>query len=264
MLPIGIKLNYLKEFIQTLDEDFFRTATTAEVCQRKIIPATAVRLDTYCGHLKVYQPHAVGKANAFISHSWRFKFIDLCNALLYFFRDDHEAILWIDIFSNNQHSSCDKPLDWWTGMFKNTIKEIKRTVMVFIPWNDPEPLRRSWCVWELFCTIQEKCRFDVAMDEENNRRFLTAITNSHGFEDYFGEIDCERSEATIPRDRELIFQAISQGIGFVRLNRLIREFMKNWTRIKSGREVNPTLLWRGVSDIDVLAQMSGISNLYKT
>ncbi len=97
MLSKGITLSYLKEFIQTLEEEFLRTATTAEVCRRKVVPVTAVRRHSYCDHLNIYKPYSVGKANAFISHSWRFKFLDLCNALFYFFRDDQEAILWIDI-----------------------------------------------------------------------------------------------------------------------------------------------------------------------
>jgi hypothetical protein len=77
---------------------------------------------------------------------------------------DQPVDVWLDLVCNNQQKAPNYEFEWWCGTFKNAIASIGKTVMVFDSWNDPIPLTRGWCIWELYCTIDKAlCEFDVAM-----------------------------------------------------------------------------------------------------
>ncbi len=44
--------------------------------------------------------------------------------------------------------------------------------MVMAPWNDPIPLTRGWCLFELYCTAITNSRFDVAMSQRHRDLFF--------------------------------------------------------------------------------------------
>ncbi len=71
-----------------------------------------------------------------------------------YFASEEDVIIWFDIFSNNQHITASLEFEWWSETFKNAIRSFGPTVMVLAPWNDPLPLLRGWCIWELYCTIE--------------------------------------------------------------------------------------------------------------
>lgn len=77
----------------------------------------------------------------FTSHAWTNNFLELTDAL----KDhcDKDAIVWLDIFSHNQHENKSQS----TRPFETAVKEIGHTVMVLSPWNDPIPLKRAWCLY---------------------------------------------------------------------------------------------------------------------
>jgi len=110
------------------------------------------------------------KANRFVSHAWRCKFSDLITTLDQYCErertsspmlpsglpDDEPIYFWFDLLLNSQWSNDEnksKPFDWWSRNFQNSIKEIGHTLVVLSPWENPIPLTRSWCLWEIYCTI---------------------------------------------------------------------------------------------------------------
>jgi len=78
-------------------------------------------------------------------------------------------VIWFDLFSNNQHKAIDLDFDYWSTTFQSAIQSFGHTVMVFAPWDDPIPLTRAWCLWELYCTVQTSSRFDIAMTTSAHR-----------------------------------------------------------------------------------------------
>ena len=46
----------------------------------------------------------VGPATVFVSHAWKYNFAEFLSALETRFSKEPEALLWIDIFSHNQHN----------------------------------------------------------------------------------------------------------------------------------------------------------------
>jgi hypothetical protein len=85
------------------------TVTTTDVCESIVKPLTAASQCSYCDVLgSTSKP-----AQVFISHAWKFKFLDVVDALLHHFRDSPDTIIWFDLFSNNQHKAMDLDFDWW-------------------------------------------------------------------------------------------------------------------------------------------------------
>lgn len=116
----------------------------------------------------------VKPATVFISHAWNYNFLDVVDSLYHHFQDKSlysSTYIWLDIFSINQHDESVKgDFNWWNQTFKGAITQIAHTLLILSPWKDPLPLRRAWCLFEIFCTSScSKCSFD---SYERNRKPL--------------------------------------------------------------------------------------------
>ena len=139
---------------------------------------------------------AVGLATVFISHAWKYLFLDVVDALLYHFQHESDIIIWFDLFSNNQHKAVDLDFHWWCNTFKSAIQMFGRTVMVLAPCHDPIPLTRGWCLFELFCTADKKSKFEVAMSREHQQHFFDdmAKDGQQAMDKMLATINAEKSE----------------------------------------------------------------------
>ena len=147
----------------------------------------------------------VATATRFVSHAWLYPFLELLDALEAY-SDAADAYFWVgssirrkctvrcpdltiaspdaDAFVGYQHAASELPPDWWTNTFRQSIAEIGHTLVVLQPWNAPLPLRRSWCLWELFCTLDGGARLEVALSMKQRAAFQQALVRSakHPFE----------------------------------------------------------------------------------
>lgn len=164
------------------------------------------------------------------SHAWRYKFLDVLDALQGRFESQQMMFLWFDLFSNNQHGLNEPPpFSWWCETFMGAIRSMNRVVMVMEPWDNPVPLTRAWCLWELYCTSAVNAAFEVTMSANESRRFQDMISvDSRAFYDMLGNVDVRNSSAWNPLDKEQIFAVVSQNVGFVALNNLVNERLREW------------------------------------
>eukprot|EP01037_Dinobryon_pediforme_P026157 gene26157-28578_t len=135
-------------------------------------------------------------------------------ALQHHFREEPDVIIWFDLFSVNQHIEQDLNYDWWSTSFKSAIKQFGRTVMVLAPWHDPIPFTRGWCLFELYCTIVTKSRFEIAMSSSNIDAFVKDIyRNPVGM---IGKmqaiIDVAKSKCFKPEDKKKIFETVRNEV----------------------------------------------------
>ncbi len=82
----------------------------------------------------------VGAATVFISHAWKYNFLEFLVALEVKFKDQPLARLWIDLFCRNQHEELTS--DDWITKFEQHIVRINNTVMIVFPWSNPNPFFR--------------------------------------------------------------------------------------------------------------------------
>jgi tetratricopeptide (TPR) repeat protein len=227
----GVKLSYMRKLLCSFcEEEELIGLTTTEVCEKFVKPFTAPFQCSVCDWLQsTNHPAYSSNAQVFISHAWKYKSLDVVNALENHFRNDPDIVIWFDLFSNNQHKAVDHDFSWWCNTFRSAISQFGYTVMVLEPWNNPIPLTRAWCLFELWSTAEEGCRFEVAMSEVQQTRFLTDLQKDpDSVNKMLATVDVERSEAYNPTDKTQIFEAVKTTSGFAALNKTVLEKIKQW------------------------------------
>ena len=123
----------------------------------------------------------VGTPNHFVSHAWNYKFVDVVAALrVYADRYEGEAIFWFDCVSIDEHATRSFPQEWWKSVFQESIRMIGHVVMVLSPWENPVPLTRAWCLWEVYCCNVVGAQFSVTLGREERGRFEEALCENSG------------------------------------------------------------------------------------
>eukprot|EP01048_Picozoa_sp_COSAG05_P006296 COSAG05_NODE_403_length_10204_cov_874.669372_6_plen_233_part_00 len=125
--------------------------------------------------------HFVGVPTVFLSHAWTYKFRNVITAI----RNYVEALparapqpfFWFDCFSIDEHATQSLTQGWWSTTFQDAIRDIGATLMVLSPWDNPLPLTRAWCLWELFSTHKVDATFHICLGPEEQRAFEHAITH---------------------------------------------------------------------------------------
>jgi hypothetical protein len=235
----GVRLSFLDEF---LDECGGRSAledlTTTEVCEKFIKPVTESSESSYCEFLRELKHEAVAEATVFISHAWKYKFLEVVDSLAQHFLQTPEVVVWFDLFSNNQHKAVELDFSYWATTFQSAIQRFGRTVMVLAPWDHPIPLTRAWCLWELYCTAQTQSKFEVAMTRSAQMHFIEDVLadSDRSIGRMLSQIDVKNSECFKPEDRDRIFEAIKNSVGFSELNRMVFEKLRDWVIVAMTEE----------------------------
>ncbi|CAK9114164.1 Kinesin light chain 1, partial [Durusdinium trenchii] len=144
--------------------------TTEDVAEQHVLPQTfrqrAFMLD------KIPQA-LVGPLfkGVFVSQARQCRFGDLVAALEHHFRgqDPAKVFVWLDVFSANQPllTNPDEELpddvvaqrdSLLTSGLHEAIQRFDERLIFFDKWDDPAPLRRSWCVWEILGALSGEHR----------------------------------------------------------------------------------------------------------
>ncbi|KAI9331741.1 hypothetical protein BDR26DRAFT_922011 [Obelidium mucronatum] len=237
---LGIRLSILETLIEDwggrgmLDElsthslvrQFIKPLT-----ERSQLPFTAKLLQSHDA-LKIDSVH---ESNWFISHSHASRFLDTVDALYSFFDgrgllDRHSIVIWMDVFSISQHvNSSTRPSDWWASVFMKSVKQIENVVLVVSDWEDELELKRSWCLFELYCCIQTGSSFYIAMGPEATDTFHNIVKSSPSdFHDLLSSLSIESSSALLESDKAVILQTIQTNITLREMDRQILVLVSHW------------------------------------
>jgi hypothetical protein len=96
--------------------DSAHSMTTEDVCNTLIKPATLDRRCSYAELLlrdEANPQRYLGPATVFVSHAWKYKFLDLVATMEdYEMDEDPGAMFWIDFIPNNQHTATSQAYEW--------------------------------------------------------------------------------------------------------------------------------------------------------
>ena len=172
------------------------------------------------------------QATKFCSFAYNGDFFDLVDSLEALvlanpeYADDY---FWFDMLVNNQWIALDHDFQWWATTFKTAVRKIGHLVLICSPWSDPEPLKRAWCLWEIYCALENDVKFDVALGANEHTKFIDAIiADPTEYYQMLGNIDVQKSHCYLAYDKLLIFEAVEQTIGFAQLNTMVIDKMKQW------------------------------------
>ncbi|EGD78506.1 mbre TPR repeat protein [Salpingoeca rosetta] len=237
----GVSPAGLRQFLADLKAahpDTYQKMTTKEACDSVVIPRTKAK---QCAYVDVMDSQHVGrKATVFVSHAWRYKIVDVIGTLLEFAgeqgeddgEDKAQVFFWFDLFINNQNTdiTANLPQEWWSTTFKESIAAIGHVLLVLTPWHDPVPLTRAWCLWEIFCSAsQEDVQLTIRLPNAERDALKEAVLETfEAVTDAMVRVQAERADAWDPKDKEMIFKAIEDGVGFLHLNKVVKDQMRNW------------------------------------
>eukprot|EP01047_Picozoa_sp_COSAG01_P088187 COSAG01_NODE_20632_length_944_cov_0.678107_1_plen_196_part_01 len=101
--------------------------------------------------------------------------------------------------------------------------------MVLAPWDNPLPLTRAWCLWELYSTHAVGADFRVCLGPEERRAFEDALrADSTVVIKAFARIDVQNAEAGEKKDALMIKTAVRESVGFPKLNEISFNCMRDW------------------------------------
>ena len=98
------------------------------------------------------------------------------------------------------------------------------------PWNDPIPLTRGWCLFELYCTATTDSKFEIAMSNEHRRFFFDDMKSSVDKEisRMLATINVVKSECFKEEDRGRFFDVVEKPVGFNGINSMVSEKLRDW------------------------------------
>ena len=220
----------------------FAEMTTTDVCEMIIKPLVRDYRCSYCDYLRnvLGRDDCVGAAQVFISHAWKYTFVDVISSLEYHFVDrDPNVLIWFDLFSNNQIIAPALDFIWWSSTFKSAIEDFGYVVVICLPWKNPEPFRRAWCLFEVYCAIVTNSRFEVAMSASEHDSFLLSIVDDIAeYYNMLGNIQVESSECWKDEDKANIFGYVKTLPNkFNTVNSLICDRMRSWVPYVLSKEI---------------------------
>jgi len=260
----GLELTYIEEFYALCGgKDALRGLTTTDVCERIIKPATHAWQCSFV-ELLISVEHAavISKADVFISHAWKYEFVNVMDILQYHFRERPNVAIWFDLFTNNQHKAPNLDFEWWQTTFKVTINSFGNTVMVCHPWQNPLTFTRVWCLFEIYSTVSTNSTFQIALSEDDEEELCNQyFENGKTIDDVVAKIDLRNAECFVASDKEKIFSIVEEEVGISKLNQIILENWNRWTYDSISRFYHKRLMLYGENDERTLKALTNIVHI---
>ena len=133
---------------------------------------------------------------------------------------------------------------------KHYIEEIGQVLLVLSPWDDPMPIKRAWCLFEIHNALEgSEVLLNVNLpSKEVGELKAGVIADSECIIKALSDIQAEKAEAKNTYERDLIFDVIKKsGGGFPYVNKQIKDGLRKWyiSQLESlimQEEKNSTLL----------------------
>jgi hypothetical protein len=145
----------------------------------------------------------------------------------------------MDIFTINQHPN----------RFFEDSAAIERTLhlmvavpgrMLFVlhPWNDPLPLKRCWCLYEVYTCLNNGGQLAVGLSEKDSSQFYDALqvtSQKNAMRNMVTSLDARNATATMLSDVDMIFGKIERDVGFGAFNEFLHNALLSWLRKEAFR-----------------------------
>jgi tetratricopeptide (TPR) repeat protein len=174
----------------------------------------------------------VAPATAFVSHAYDDEFLGMVDAIASLeAREGSSAFYYFDLLVVNQHGQdAVVPFKVLRDEFGQSVRAIGRTLL-YLRWEDPIPLRRAWCVFEISTTLATGTGLQVIMPPVDVASFKCALVKDFDSLTYKTCcVDVEKATAREANDLVNIQRAIAQGHGFLKTNHLVIRAIKGWMK----------------------------------
>lgn len=102
------------------------------------------------------------------------------------------------------------------------VHAIEQTVLLLEPWNDSQPLRRAYCIKEIYNTQAGWAKFDVVMSSAQQASFEDALINDiHSVTKDLSNVNVREAVCLNKEDTIVILEESRNVVGFEECNRLV-------------------------------------------
>jgi len=178
----------------------------------------------------------IADANVFISHSYRYNFLDVVDTIRRWENDSPPTngtnYYYFDLFHNNQHDNGKIKFEILRDHFGSSLQSIGKTLLMLSLKDRLAALLRSWVVFEIAVTLKSEIDMQIVLilkddlDIETELDMLIAVANAMDYlsdqrefssknEDYRSvfKVDVQNSEAEDPEDKKKIDEMITKELG---------------------------------------------------
>ena len=165
-------------------------------------------------------PH-VGEATVFVSWFLNTPIATLLDALANFLEQqglrEEDTYFWVCDYVIRQN---DVKTDLaWLG---DCVSAVGHTVLLMEPWHAPAPLKRAYCIKEVYYTQKSGAQFDVVMSSAQQAAFEKALVRDfHSIQASLSKVDVRTATCRNAEDTKAILDELEQGVGFVACNTLV-------------------------------------------
>ena len=201
--------------------------STAWVKFNVVLPATGPTVSPFTA---LMDGAHVAPATAFISHAYDDEFLGAVDAIAALeAREGTSAFYYFDLLVVNQHGQgAVVPFEVLQDEFGGSVAAIGRTLLV-LKWDNPVPLKRAWCVFEMGTTLAVRAEMKVIMPPTDVAAFKEALVKDFDSLTYKTcRVDVEKASAREASDLANIKRAIEEGGGFLKTNQLVIGAMQAW------------------------------------
>ena len=166
-----------------------------------------------------------------------------------------------------QHPELPRDTKWWVcdfvirqgaaakadvALLGECVSAVGHTVLLMEPWHDPMPLKRAYCIKEVYHTQASGAQFAVVMSREQQAAFSTALTTDFdSIATQLSRVDVRTAECRKRKETDAILGELDREVGLVECNKVVRgllngalaaQGMAALERLPAGDEGRPELL----------------------
>ena len=156
--PFGVSMPFIRKFIKEHPDILNKMWTTTDISKFVIEPESLGTNKAYL-YKFINQRDEQGRlfisySTIFVSHAWKYFFVaEVVDVMEQYALEHPDVYFWFDLFTNDQNNVVDKDFDWFCKTFRGSIENIGEVLLVMAPWNDPTPIKRAWCLFEISSTL---------------------------------------------------------------------------------------------------------------
>lgn len=234
--PLGMHISAIRKFLDDHPQVRSENLTTSQ-CNRQIVKSESEGtgkpyINKYVGLKDKKGKPLVAPATVFISHAWRYPFaITVADCMEQHVDKEPDAYYWFDLFTNDQNAMASRDFDWFCNTFRGSINAIGQVLLVMYPWNDPMPVKRAWCLFEIANSIADKeVNFIINLPRSEVERMSSAVLEDNDcLIQALTDIQAEKADATSKDDLRMIFEVIEKSDGgFPHVNEEVKKSLRSW------------------------------------
>ena len=183
-----------------------------------------------CERLQQQGSPGVGKADVFVSWFLQMPLSTLLDALRQFIEQQGSKLprgsatrFWVCDFVIRQGAAAKADV----ARLGECVSAVGHTVLMLEPWDDPQPLRRAYCIKEVYHTQISDGRFDVAMSTAQAKAFEEALENEFdSIKKKLSAVDVRSAQCLKKQDQDEILRELERDVGFEACNALVSELLR--------------------------------------